>query len=110
MLGAREPRRGGEEGAFLCLLSCRITRKSVARRGEFPAGLGLNAARSEPIPPGKAKRRPKPPYRPTKSGSYRTPTDNPDNRAHRDTARTSSRAHRAIALRQAAREHEPVRA
>ena len=48
---ARAPRRGGEDGAFLCLLSCRITRKSVARRGEFPAGRGEIAAPSKHIPP-----------------------------------------------------------
>src|SRR5690554_2964500 len=44
MLEAMAPRRGGEEGAFLCLLSCRTTRKSVARRGELPAGQGMNIA------------------------------------------------------------------
>src|SRR5690554_4782562 len=84
MLGAREPRRGGEEGAFLCLLSCRITRKSVARRGEFPAGQGLNAAHtpSQTNPPVTTK-----PHPETKTPHpTRTPTN--DRPANNRTATT----------------------
>src|SRR5690606_12807948 len=39
-----QPEGPRQRGAFLCLLSCCITRKKVARRGEIPAGRGMNPA------------------------------------------------------------------